>query len=217
MNKKTARNFRTDPLGYSCQQHVNIKQVSQKIEKAGIANVRRIWKSPTSTNKNHDKKDSPLPRRNWKSPSSTNKNHDEKTPPGACYRCGQFHCYKGCPYKYKICRNCNNKGHKMPCCKKIKQSRVKITQIDNQEQNIRKYLYVKIQNKKVKMQLGSGSDISIINIQTWKNIAKPTLLKFNKIASTVTGRKINFLSEGWLNIHFNNKIVKNENFRYAKH
>ena len=50
---------------------------------------------------------------------------------------------------------------------KIKQSWVKITQIDNQKQNIRKYLYVTIQIKKVKMQLDSGSDISIINIQIW--------------------------------------------------
>ena len=69
-----------------------------------------------------------------------------------------------CLYKYKICRNCNRKGHRMSCCKKIKQSRVKINQIDNQ--NFRKYLYVKIQNKKVKMQLDSGSGISIINTQT---------------------------------------------------
>ena len=64
------------------------------------------------------------------------------------------------------------------------------------------------QNKKVKMQLDSGSDISIINTKTWKNIGKPTLLKSNKIARTVTGRKINFVGEGWLNIHFNNKIKK---------
>ena len=84
----------------------------------------------------------------------------------------------------------------------------KITQIDNQEQNIRKYLYVKIQNKKVKMQLDSGSDISIINTQTRKNIGKPTLLKSNKIARTETGRKINFVGEGWQNIHFNDNILK---------
>ena len=51
----------------------------------------------------------------------------------------------------------------MSNCRKLKQSRVKITQMDDQEQNVRKYLYVKIQNKKVKMQLDSGSDISIIN------------------------------------------------------
>ena len=54
-----------------------IKQDSQKIEEAGIAKVRRIWKSPTSTNKNHYRKNSPLPRQNWKSPSSTNKNQEE--------------------------------------------------------------------------------------------------------------------------------------------
>ena len=180
------QNMSLQQLADYCQEHVNIKQDSQKIEEAGIANVRRIWKSP----------------------ASTNKNHEENPPPSACYGCGQFHWYKGCLYKYKICRNCNRKGHKMLCCKKIKQSRVKITQIDNQEQNIRKYLNVKIQNKKVKMQLDSGSDISIINTQTWKNIGKPTLLKSNKITRTVTGRKINFVGEGWLNIHFNNKIKK---------
>ena len=184
------QNMSLQQLAVNCQQHVNIKQDSQKIEEAAIANVRRIWKSPASTNKNHYRKNSPLPRRNWKSPpSNTNKNQEEKPPPSACYGCGQFHWYKDCPYKYKICRNCNRKEHKMSCCKKIKQSRVKITQIDNQEQNIRKYLYVKIQNKKVKMQLDSGSDISIINTQTWENIGKPTLIKSNNIAKTVTGRK----------------------------
>ena len=66
------------------------------------------------------------------------------------------------------------------------------------------------------MQLDSGSYTSIINTQTWKNIGKPILFKFNKIARTVTGRKINFVGEGWLNIHFNNKIQKNENIRDAK-
>ena len=108
----------------------------------------------------------------------------------------------------KFVKTATERDIKCRAVKKIKQSRVKITQIDNQEQNIRKYFYVKIQNKKVKMQLDSGSDISIINTQTWKNIGKPTLFKSNKIVRTVTGRKINFVVEGWLNIHFNNKIKK---------
>ena len=58
------------------------------------------------------------------------------------------------------------------------------------------------------MQLDSGSDISIINTQTWKNIGKPTLFKSNKIARAVSGRKINFVGEGWLHIHFNNKKMR---------
>ena len=52
------------------------------------------------------------------------------------------------------------------------------------------------------------SDISIINTQTRKNIRKPTLFKSNKIARTVTGRKINFVGEVSLIINFNNKIKK---------
>ena len=73
------QNMSLQQLADYCQQHVNIKQDSQKIE-AGIANVRRNWKSPTSTNKNHYKKihhcqdeiGSPPP-------SSTNKNHEENS------------------------------------------------------------------------------------------------------------------------------------------
>ena len=46
------QNMSFQQLADYCQ-HVNIKQDSQKIEEAGIANVRRIWKSSASTNKNH--------------------------------------------------------------------------------------------------------------------------------------------------------------------
>lgn len=37
-----------------------------------------------------------------------------------------------------------------------------------EERNIRKYVQVKMFKKKVRLQLDSGSDISIINVQTWK-------------------------------------------------
>ena len=50
------QNMSLQQLADYCQQHVNIKQDSQKIEEAGIANVRQIWKSPASTNKNHYRK-----------------------------------------------------------------------------------------------------------------------------------------------------------------
>ena len=109
------QNMSLQKLADYCQQHVNIKQESQK---------------------NKQKKQI----------KTMKKNH----PPSACNGCGQFHWYKECPDKYKIWRNCNRKGHKMSCSKKIKQSRVKITQIDNQEQNIRKYLYVKNPNQEGK-------------------------------------------------------------------
>ena len=151
-----------------CQQHVNIKQDSQKIEEAGIANVRRIWKSPASTNKNHYRKNSPLSRRNWKSSSSTNKNHEKKTLLPHAMDVDNSTGTRTARTSTKFVETATERDIKCRVVKKIKQSRVKITQIDNQEQNIRKYLYVKIQIKKVKMQLDSGSDISIINTQIGK-------------------------------------------------
>ena len=100
------QNMSLQLLADYCQQCINIKQDSQKIEEAAIANVRKIYRKHHSSS----------PRLNWKSPSSTNK----KTP-SACYGCGQFRCwFNDCPYKYKICRNFNRKGHKMS--RKLKQS-----------------------------------------------------------------------------------------------
>ena len=50
------QNMSLQQLADYCQEHVNIKPDPQRIKEAGIANVRRIWKSPASTNKNHYRK-----------------------------------------------------------------------------------------------------------------------------------------------------------------
>ena len=42
----------------------------------------------------------------------------------------------------------------------------------------------------IKFQLDSGSDISIINWRTWRKLNKPTLLKTDKTAKSVTGEVI---------------------------
>ena len=46
---------------------------------------------------------------------------------------------------------------------------VKVTNGDESDgRNIRKFVQVKILNKNIKLQLDSGSDLSIINVYTWK-------------------------------------------------
>ena len=51
---------------------------------------------------------------------------------------------------------------------------IKVTNVDESAgQNIRKFVQVKILNKNIKLQLDSGSDLSIINVNTWKKIGKP--------------------------------------------
>ena len=54
---------------------------------------------------------------------------------------------------------------------------------------------VDIFNNSIKFQLDSGSDISIINWRTWRKLNKPTSLKTDKRAKSVTGENLNILGE----------------------
>ena len=116
-------------------------------------------------------------------------------------RCGALHWSTDCDYRKRKCFNCNQMGHlSSHCRKKAGSSYVKTTKYDKQnEDNIRKYVPVQILGSKVNLQLDSGSDITIINLQTWKRLRRPTMLKTTKIARTVTGKKI----------HFEGKIIVN--------
>ena len=59
----------------------------------------------------------------------------------------------------------------------------------------RKYINVRLNNKKVQFQLDTGSDLTIINSETWKRIKRPILITSKKIARGVTGGKLKFLGE----------------------
>ena len=61
-------------------------------------------------------------------------------------------------------------------------------------------------NIKIKLQLDTESDITIINEKTWKKLSKPSLLTSRKVARDVFGRKLNFFSEFACYISFVRKI-----------
>ena len=67
---------------------------------------------------------------------------------------------------------------------------------------------VDIFNNSIKFQLDSGSDISIINWRTWRKLNKPTLLKTDKTAKSVTGENINILGEVILTVTLNGVTKK---------
>ena len=82
--------------------------------------------------------------------------------------------------------------------------------IDNR--NLRKYVTVDIFNSSIKFQLDSGSDISIINWRTWRKLNKPTQLKTDKTAKSVTGENINILGEATLTVTLNGVIKKQKTY-----
>ncbi len=61
----------------------------------------------------------------------------------------------------------------------------------------------------VRFQLDSGSDLSIINLQTWKKLNTPIVKMTSKTARTVTGDKIKFESEIIIPVSLNGKNKKN--------
>ena len=109
---------------------------------------------------------------------------------------------KVCPVKKKkYCKNCNKNGHNLTQCwyaNRTRKPRSKIRQAQSDlivNRNLRKYVPVDIFNKSIKFHLDSGSDISIINWRTWRKLNKPTLLKTDKTAKSVTGENINIFGE----------------------
>ena len=77
-----------------------------------------------------------------------------------------------------------------------------------EDEHVRKYVTVKIGNKDVKMQLDSGSDLSIINFHTWKTIGKPEMMRTTKVARSVTGERIKFHGEVVTNVTLRGKNLK---------
>ena len=113
-----------------------------------------------------------------------------------------------CPAKKLTCKNCGKVGHETHCwyAKKSRKPRNKIRQTqsgDNKDGNLRKYVTLKIFNKTVKFQLDLGSDLSIVNLHTWRRQNKPALLRTKKTARSVTGVSINIFGEVVLTVTLN--------------
>ena len=102
------------------------------------------------------------------------------------------------PIVQKKCQNCDKFGYKGSLCRNIKiiRNRVRHTKSeDKSDKVVRKYITVKVLNKTVRFQLDSGSELSIINLQTWRKLNRSIIKMTSKTARTVTGDKIKFDGE----------------------
>ena len=183
-------------LAEGCQRIVSVRKDSKNIEESGVAYVRKV--------KHKSQSYAPVKERKYMITQNFNsgwlgitKKKQKKTP-SACYRCGKVHWAKDCPYRTKKCQNCDKFGHKGSQCRnrKIIKNRVRHTKSeDESDKVVRKYITVKLLNKSVRFQLDSGSDLSIINLQTWRKLNRPIIKMTSKTARKVTGDKIKLEGE----------------------
>ena len=74
-------------------------------------------------------------------------------------------------------------------------------------------MQVQILNKNIKLHLDSWLYLTIINRHTWKKLGKPTLLRSNKMAWSVTMETIQFAGELITNITFQGRTLKLKTFQ----
>ena len=174
-------------IAEDCQRFVSVKQDSRDIEESGISHIKNVHQS-----KNYRKKS--------KQPSNGSHTWNKNPPIDT-----QKNEKKSIKYK-KFCEKCGRRRHKSLYCRA--KSYVKSTKSEDQQDNIRKYVAVKILKKDVRFQLDSGSDITIINLPTWIKLGRPTMLRSSKIARSVTGEKLQFEGEVITNVTLKNKTLK---------
>ena len=192
-------NITLQQLAEECQRIISEKRDSRKIEEAGVSHVRKVRNYGKANSFNNRKS-------KQNSPEKFKKLEEPRYP---CQKCGELHWQDKCPYKFRNCEKCGRRGHKASLCrnKGPRRSFVKTTR-SLSEENVRKYVRVKIADKDVRLQLDSGSDLSILSHRTWCKIGKPRMLKTKKIARSVTGEKIKFEGEVTTNVTLKGKTKK---------
>ena len=156
-------NLTLQNLAKDCQRFINVCQDAKDIKVSGISHIKKVCQE------------------------NKVKKKDITSNP-----CGELHFYNDSPYKNKE-RFCSiKKEHKKTHCMTKVEKRVnnyiKVTNVDESaDQNIRKFVQVKILNKNIKLKLDSGSYLSIINVYTREKIGKPMLMVIKKITRSVTG------------------------------
>lgn len=171
-----------------CHRIVNLKQDTQMVETKDTRSVNAIV-------------------RNQKKPV-------KKIPKTPCWKCGDFHYTRDCPFVNHTCVKCKQQGHKEGYCSSNKPSLTKKPAHPKPKEHVktrsihtvrnigskRKFVPVFLNGVKIKLQHDSASDITVISEQTWNIIGRPATQATEEQAVTASGDSLNLLSEFWTTI-----------------
>ena len=169
-------NLTPQQIAEDCQRFVNVRQDLKDIKESGVFYIKRYaTKNKTSHQLNR------LNRRKNK----------VLCPLNCSLAADSWIGVRAVHTDLKKCLTCDQFGHKSTHGRsKKKNSLVKIAKTDKSEgRNIKKVVQVQILSQSIKLKLDSGSDVSIINLHTWRKLGKLTMIKTNKIARCVTWEK----------------------------
>uniref|UniRef100_K7IH21 CCHC-type domain-containing protein n=1 Tax=Caenorhabditis japonica TaxID=281687 RepID=K7IH21_CAEJA len=107
-------------------------------------------------------------------PKSNNSFQSPNTP---CYKCGQMHWARDCKLSSNtVCRNCSKTGHLAKVCKSKRSANNAIFISPSSARNRNGIYYdVEIEGKKIRMQLDTGAEVTLMNSKDWMRLNKPKL------------------------------------------
>lgn len=201
-----------------CELLRNLKSDAALVQNETKSAVNFVGKAKKSKNfnKSPDKKQQ-KPSIKPSTQSSTSEN-SKSTPNYPCWRCGSMHFPSECDYTDRKCHKCNKTGHKAGYCacaekqKKFQESKFPKKKAASNVINVnsvstkskRKYVTVKLNDVPVKLQVDTGSDITIISRDSWFRIHNPTLSKSMLDAKDASKNQIQFLGEFNCSLQFEN-------------
>lgn len=156
---------------------------------------------------------------------SQNKNDKPKTP---CWQCGDVHYVKNCRFTDHKCAQCGNIGHKegyCACNRRQKQEtrnwqhnrERRLSHKANGVQSVRtttdirqrrKFITATIDGHKVRFQLDTGSDITVLSTASWKQIGAPRLKPVIVEARDVSNNIIQFAGQTIKEMETNGRLAK---------
>ncbi|XP_039448651.2 uncharacterized protein K02A2.6-like [Culex pipiens pallens] len=183
--------------GVATRSRVTLENLVEECHR--VANL----KQDTLMVENKDARNVNIVSRNQKKPASHGKTKTPKTP---CWKCGDNHYVRECPFASHTCSRCKQQGHKEGYCSSNKPTTSKQTK---PKENVRskgiftvcnigskrKFVPVELNGTAVKLQHDSASDITIISQETWTSIGQPAARPTDESAVTASGSSLNLLAE----------------------
>ncbi|XP_011858293.1 PREDICTED: uncharacterized protein K02A2.6-like [Vollenhovia emeryi] len=116
-----------------------------------------------------------------------------------CWSCGEIHFASKCPFLAEQCPTCKRTGHKDGYCesagRKPRFGRRSSKIVNAMSIVTRKFVESEIGNTKLKLQLDSGSDWTIISASNWKVLGSPKLRDCEEQALSASNDPIKILGK----------------------